>query len=705
MSTSHSSSGRHQDSSPSQQNACLRTRTPSGRLDDDSTSVVSQSGLSSPLSSALSSHAFVSPIPLRQGASQIKDDRTLSQVSQHTNDDSASGRDVQQNNPSQPRDGEHQLTNTTTTSFNSFSQRIVRDGKVIVTNSDEDTDSLSDIESAEDLLARFLKPPASVRPLSSSSHSPRPGRDNTDAGRPTKLQQLLSGRSSLKLNDRKDLPKYQFSLDTLVADAANDKATEAKVAKIKQGLLPKVQPERCRGVLRADLLAAAVEDETDTKGIQRLKDAVERTETFATRKIWLFFEENTPVVPYPRFPSGWIQPASWECNLEVPETRGPAFISGIVSNRLSSRMLPDEVLLWLLQTVPTGQDGYMQSVNVAVLEQSSAGRISSLITPSHIDQLFRRLGARQAALDVSLSLQPDHHISDEYWNRDTRNLLSVLELLRVLSEKFNDDTRQHALKITLRLAIDEAVMNDCLICVEVQNFITTNLANPITIPDQTLVNLSLHLFKTINEVELQNQLLNNILPTSPRVALFRCRLAWAWFYCDPSFLDRPKSQLFDLPSLTKYLKHDLRFNTNMRSNGSNDQFNFWELHALTSILDIAIDSGTTIPSFVNKNGDVDRRAEHQFNAAIDDLADCIKAIFSAIRDSGASHLRRSETRERLQALYYRLTYGVRTRPRPPKQWFVKTEGEKGEADKHQKKIHEYGVVQDAGNSALGALQH
>ncbi|EGC49093.1 conserved hypothetical protein [Histoplasma capsulatum var. duboisii H88] len=644
MSTNHSSSGQHQDSSPSQQNACLRTRTPSGRLDDDSTSVVSQSGLSSPLSSALSSHAFVSPIPLRQGASQIKDDRTLSQVSQHTNDDSSSGRDVQQNTPSQPRDGEHQLTNTFTTSFNSFSQRVVRDGKVIVTNSDEDTDSLSDLESAEDLLARFLKPPASVRPLSSSSHSPRPGRDNTDAGRPTKLQQLLSGRSSLKLNDRKDLPKYQFSLDTLVADAANDKATEAKVAKIKQGLLPKVQPERCRGVLRADLLAAAVEDETDTKGIQRLKDAVERTETFATRKIWLFFEEKTPVVPYPRFPSGWIQPASWECNLEDPETRGPAFISGIVSNRLSSRMLPDEVLLWLLQTA---------------------------------NALFYRI------LESGYS----------------KPSISIRTLT------FNDDTRQHALKITLRLAIDEAVMNDCLICVEVQNFITTNLANPITIPDQTLVNLSLHLFKTINEVELQNQLLNNILPTSPRVALFRCRLAWAWFYCDPSFLDRPKSQLFDLPSLTKYLKHDLRFNTNMRSNGSNDQFNFWELHALTSILDIAIDSGTTIPSFVNENGDVDRGAEHQFNAAIDDLADCIKAIFSAIRDSGASHLRRSETRERLQALYYRLTYGVRTKPRPPKQWFVKTEGEKGETDKHQKKIHEYGVVQDAGNGALGALQH
>ncbi|KLJ10413.1 hypothetical protein EMPG_14201 [Blastomyces silverae] len=697
MSTSHNTSSRHPGSSFSRQSPCPQIGSPSGRLEDDNASAASTSPLSSPPASALSTPAFRSPIPLRRGGPQIKDASGFSPFSQQAGDDTFSDRTLPHNQTSEPQDGQHRLTPSFNTSFGSSSQRIVRDGEVIVTNSDGDTDSLSDVETADDLLARFLKRPISAPLPDISSHSAKPGRDTSGSRVAGRHQQFPSGRSSVKLNGRNYLPKYQFSLDTLVADAANDKATEAKVAKIKQSLRPKVQPEKPRGVLRHDLLAAAVEDETDTKGIQRLKDAVERTETFATGRTWLFFDENLPEVPRPKFPLGWIQSGSWEVNLQDTGRRGPAFYSGILANRLSSKILPDEILLWLMQTIPVEKDGYVRSANVT---ESSSTRISSLITPSHIDQLFQRLGARPAALAVSSSLQPDYHISDEYWNRDNRNLLSVLGLIRVLSEKFNDDTLQHSLKIILRLAIDEAAMTDCLVCVEVQNFIVTLLENPIAIPDPALHNLSLHLFNTINDTELQNQLLKHILPTSPRPALFRCRLAWAWFYRDPSFLNRPKTQLFDLPALTNHLKHDPRFDTNMRSSGSNDRFNFWELHALTSILDIAIDSGTARPSFVNKDGEVDRRSEHQFNAAVDDLADCIKAMFSAIRDSGASHLRRSETRERLQALYYRLEYGVRTRPRPARQWYMKKEGDKREAEKHPMKLDNYWFTGNRGSDGL-----
>ncbi|EEQ87184.2 uncharacterized protein BDCG_02304 [Blastomyces dermatitidis ER-3] len=705
MSTSHSTPRRHPGSSVSRQSPCPQIGTPSGGLEDDNASAASTSPLSSPPASALSTPAFRSPIPFRRGGSQIKDASDFSSISQQAGDDTFSDRTLPHNQTSEPRDGQHRLTHSFNASFGSSSQRIVRDGEVIVTNSDGDTESLSDLETADDLLAQFLKRPILASSPDISSHSHKPGRDTSGVRVASRRQQYPSGRSSAKLNGRDDLPKYQFSLDTLVADAANDKATEAKVAKIKQSLRPKVKPEKPRGVLRHDLLAAAVEDETDTKGIQRLKDAVERTETFATGRSWLFFDETLPEVPRLKFPSGWIHPGLWEVSLKDTSRRGPAFYSGIVANRFSSKPLPNEILLWLMQTIPLEKDGYMRSANVTVLQELSSARISSLITPSDIDQLFQRLGARPAALAVSTSLQPDYHISDEYWNRDNRNLLSVLELIRVLSEKFNDDTLQHTLKIILRLAIDEAAMTDCLVCVEVQNFIVALLENPIAIPDPALHNLSLHLFNTINDIELQNQLLKHILPTSPRLALFRCRLAWAWFYRDPSFLNRPKTQLFDLPGLTKHLKNDPRFDTNIRSSGSNDRFNFWELHALVSILDIAIDSGTARPSFVNKDGQVDRRSEHQFNAAVDDLADCIKAMFSAIRDSGASHLRRSETRERLQALYYRLEYGVRTRLRPAKQWYVRTEGQKKEAEKHPVKVNELFAAQwGAGKGRANGLQ-
>ena len=39
-------------------------------------------------------------------------------------------------------------------------------------------------------------------------------------------------------------------------------------------------------------------------------------------------------------------------------------------------------------------------------------------------------------------------------------------------------------------------------------------------------------------------------------------------------------------------------------------------------------------------------------------------MFTAMADSGASHLKRAEAKEKFEALYYRLIYAVRTRPRP-----------------------------------------
>ncbi|OAX79814.1 hypothetical protein ACJ72_05866 [Emergomyces africanus] len=699
MANRQSTSSRRHGRTSSRQSPIPDPRTADGRSDADTASISSTSPLSSPQTSS----AFRSPIPLRRGSSQINDTSSLSPVPQYTSDGVFSDMTVRNTRPSGTRDSTTRFTPSFNTSFNSSSQRVVRDGEVIITNSDEDTDSLSDIETADDLLSKFLKP--SIPAATSSSPKPNPSRDIIGGGETGGSQRRVLSRSSLKLDDRKSLPKYQFSLDTLVADAANDKETEAKVAKIKQSLLPKTQTEKRHGILRDDLLAAAIEDETDTKGIQRLRDAVERTETFAVGKHWLFFENNQLDVPQPKFPSECTQPGSWEFCLQDPNSRGPAFFSGIVSSKVSNNVLPDEILIWLLQASSMEEDGYLRSANATVLQQSNSKRISSLITPDHIDQLFQRLGARPASLALSSSLEPDYHIADEYWERDNRNLLSAVALLRVLSEKLNDDTRQHALKIILRLAIDEAVMTDCLVCVEVQNFIITNLENSNTIPDPALHALSLHLFKSINDVELQNQLLKNIIPTNPRLALFRCRLAWAWFYHDPSFLDKPKNQLFNLPFVTKHLKHDPRFDTSIRSNGSNDRFNFWELHALTSILDMAIDSGTDRPSFVNEDGNADKLSERQFNAAVDELAGCIKAMFSAIRDSGASHLRRSETRERLQALYYRLEYGVRTRPRPAKQWFIKEEREKREVESHTGKIDEFFAVEPGSSRGnLGTIK-
>jgi len=124
--------------------------------------------------------------------------------------------------------------------------------------------------------------------------------------------------------------------------------------------------------------------------------------------------------------------------------------------------------------------------------------------------------------------------------------------------------------------------------------------------------------------------------------------------------------MFDLKRITLQLHGD-RFDVNRHKKPRGSTFDFWALTALTSVLDTAIDSVT------GRDGFPDRKAEAQFNQDVDVLADRIKAIFSSIQDSGASHLKRTEAKEGLQALHYRLIYGVRTKPRPKKFWFGSSE--------------------------------
>jgi hypothetical protein len=100
--------------------------------------------------------------------------------------------------------------------------------------------------------------------------------------------------------------------------------------------------------------------------------------------------------------------------------------------------------------------------------------------------------------------------------------------------------------------------------------------------------------------------------------------------------------------------------------------------ALTYILDVAIaDGGPPLsPSL--------RTEEIAFNRKIDKLADRIQAIFASIADTGASHLRRTEAKEALQALRYKLLYAVRTEPRPKKSVFGGRDGEEYRAELRSK---------------------
>lgn len=163
-------------------------------------------------------------------------------------------------------------------------------------------------------------------------------------------------------------------------------------------------------------------------------------------------------------------------------------------------------------------------------------------------------------------------------------------------------------------------------------------------------------FQAVKDVTLQSQLLKHILPTTPDISLLRTRLAVSFLINDESVLLEPVAEVLNLKRITQHLR-SARFGSKLHQAKSTNNYDYSELKATTSLLNIVIDIDRTSTEFPSKE------AESQFNADVDALADRVKRIFSAIEDSGASHLKRTEAKQSLEALHYRIVFSVRSKPR------------------------------------------
>ncbi|EER27111.1 hypothetical protein CPC735_024470 [Coccidioides posadasii C735 delta SOWgp] len=571
-------------------------------------------------------------------------------------------------NPKPPPSSQHTSSGT---SFGS-SQRVVKDGQVVVTGTDgEDTESIYSFGSDDDLCRKLLGSGSPLRPSEKKGTSQIPTTP----------------------------PGYKFSLEDLVTHAVDDRETEANISRLRLSFKgpgensgpSKVNrtPKQRSRMFRDSILASAVGEDTNTETMQRLKAAVDRTEAVDQGKTWSFFEDTISSVPPPKFPEKSVAPGSWESVLTgeyLPETRERAFFSGLVGESLSGNTLPDEIFIWIFHACTTEPRNEVRFAYCSAIKVAPAKRVSSLIHSTHIEQLFRNLGARQDALSIQDVVMPDFHALSRPKPKDYKYLLSALDVIDGIASKLNNDARDYALKVALRLTLDETSMRDCFVSAATQRAITSLLGEGVLLTDLALYELSVVLYNTIKDPALQSQLLKHISPATPKVALLRCRLAAAFFFEDKTFLDKPAELVFDLKRMTIRLQDD-RFKIHRSTPTGQEPLDYWELSAITSILDVAIGSGTAEKSFPNKE------SEAKFNRDVDKLAEQIKVIFTAIKDTGASHLKRTEAKEYLQALHYRLIYGVRTKPRPKVSWFVPSKSG-GVADESWSGIKKSGNLMD-----------
>lgn len=193
--------------------------------------------------------------------------------------------------PDQSFTGSIPLPSSLNSSFNP-SQRILKDGKEVVISSDgDDTDSISSLEDPDVLFAPMNKP-KNAAPLPSKPYQPN--------------KALLSQLSAPK--------KSRFNLDSLVHDAVDDDEIEANVAKARAQLQENgVQggADGSKKGLNEGVLASALGGDSDEgPGLQRLMDAVRRTEALEQSRNWRFFDQGRLTPATPNFPIELFKPES-----------------------------------------------------------------------------------------------------------------------------------------------------------------------------------------------------------------------------------------------------------------------------------------------------------------------------------------------------------------------------------------------------------
>ena len=189
------------------------------------------------------------------------------------------------------------------------SQRIVKNGEVMIRNSDDDgSDSDSSLGDVDDLLRSRRQPdPAVSSPLTDLGSStpslterspPRAMGKSRPRTRATAHKQSTSHQSGLS-----HPPKYKYDLGTLVQRSVTHEAAEAKMSKARKFLESIQQREALKASvidqdlsenrkINADMVTSALRGSGESNTVEKLMMAIHRTEALQQNKSWCFFVEE-----------------------------------------------------------------------------------------------------------------------------------------------------------------------------------------------------------------------------------------------------------------------------------------------------------------------------------------------------------------------------------------------------------------------------
>ena len=586
---------------------------------------------------------------------------------------------------------------STQTSALPSSQRIVKDGEVMIRNSDDELGS--DASSLEDL-DKILNKNGDM----TSTPEPRlpylPA-EALSAERKRRVVKKKARRASSPLPVR---PSPKFSLQDLAKQRRDYECSRKCIAEARDLLKAQQGKENRKDVPDGHLIDDLMQDHADLEDIDRLKVAIQRTEALHYDETWSFFDAHAKTKPFstPEFPS--FEDETLGALLSDNTLRQQTFMSGFVEDYAKKAPLPEELLLWILDASYSEPRDDLRQAYANTLREASE-QIASILTVDCLNSVFEKVGASAVALNIEEPVLPRATFPEGSQNDERLSLLFILELLRRVSSTLGIDTRTHAVSLLCRLLLDENIINNGRLLNSLEHTLTS-LFQQASFSDpesqaQFVETILLRLYNCTTSPSLRVQLLRNLPFLSPQWLYLRRQLALSFFFSDPSYLTYPPRKPFSLSKISTHL-----------STSTFDITNDTDYTALTSsiiILDIAIDAADRPTNITPLNNALSTTPDEsqpkpqseqdsnapKFNKTLDTLTSKIKSMFMQIIDSGASNMRRTEAKEVLEMFHSRLLYAVRTKPPLSRKMVFLMggenggEGEEGEVGRERKGMRQF----------------
>lgn len=258
------------------------------------------------------------------------------------------------------------------------SQRIVRNGAIVIRSSDDESDSDSSLDDIDGLLARKSAPnstPPTESELTLPYANTQTGQKIRASSRLKKPNTAVSFSPQVQPKFRMP-PEYKYSLASLVQRSKEEKALEEKIAKAKSALdSHDIENSLAFGgshgsapteaKIDRTLLVTVMKNRNEGEDIDRLLMAVQRTEAFDLGTTWSFFDDLQSISPSKQAEFPTLTGTQWEgilngtfvnmvirgCNRNQPIdtiSREQSFLQGHVGDIASKRGLPEELLCWIL---------------------------------------------------------------------------------------------------------------------------------------------------------------------------------------------------------------------------------------------------------------------------------------------------------------------------------------------------------------------